>query len=79
MKGQMSIFDILPEKQINKKNECLGEPCMYCDVEWGSIICFMRRGYIWDRVNRFAKDDNGKPLRISREKRECKKLYEGET
>lgn len=77
MEEQMSIFDI-PEKKINEKNECLGEPCMYCDVEWGSIICFQRRGYIRDRVNRFAKGEDGKYLRISMEKRECKKVYEDE-
>lgn len=79
MDGQMSIFDMLPEKKINERNECLGEPCMYCDVEWGSIRCFIKRGYIWDRVNRFAKGNDGKPLRKSMESRECKKVYDGET
>lgn len=69
----------IPEKKINENNDCLGEPCIYCDVDWGSIECFIKRGYIWDRVNRFAKGDDGKPLRIALERRECKKLYEGET
>lgn len=79
MDGQISIFDILTERKINEKNECLGEPCMYCDVECGSIICFIRRGYVWDRVNRFAKDDRGKHIRKQIESRECKKVYENET
>lgn len=73
MNGQISIFDILPEKQINRKTASLGEPCMYCDVEWCSLACFIRRGYIWDSVNRFSKDKNGKMLRKSIEKRECRK------
>lgn len=75
MEGQLSVFDFLPQRQVNEKNECLGEPCMYCDVEWCSLICFIRRGYIWDRVNRFAKDENGMKLRKSIENRECKKDY----
>lgn len=75
MNGQMSIFDILPQRKINEKNESLGEPCMYCDVEWGSIICFIRRGYMWDRINRFVKDENGIKVRRSIEHRECKKDY----
>lgn len=73
MNGQMSIFDILPQKQINEKNKSLGEPCVYCDVEWCSLSCFIRRGYIWDKVNRFAKDENGMKLRKSIENRECRK------
>ena len=75
MDGQMSIFDIMPPRKINEHNEGLRGPCMYCDVEWGSITCFIRRGYIWDRVNRFAKDENGVKLRKSIENRECKKDY----
>lgn len=79
MDGQISIFDILSMRKVNKKNECLGEPCMYCDTVWGSLNCFLKRGYIWDKVNRFMKDDNGKCLRRSIEMRECKKIYENET
>lgn len=67
--GQMWLFDMNP---INEKNECLGEPCAHCDVEWCSIKCFIRRGYIWDSVNKFAKDSDGKPLRRNVEQRECK-------
>lgn len=55
MEGQISIFDFLQRREINKKNEFLGEPCMYCDVEWCSLVCFIRRGYIWDPLNRFFK------------------------
>lgn len=68
----------MSKKVREKKNESLGEPCMYCDTVWGSLHCFLKRGYIWDRVNRFAKGDDGKPLRKSMENRECKKVYENE-
>ena len=40
--GQIGLFDAKP---VNEKNECLGEPCMHCDVEWCSAKCFIRRGY----------------------------------
>lgn len=30
---QIGLFDVKP---INEKNECLGEPCKHCDVEWCS-------------------------------------------
>ncbi len=73
MTGQLSLFEFFPQKEINSKNKSLGEPCMYCDVEWCSLVCFLRRGYMWDEVNRFIKGDNGKPLRKSAESRECKK------
>lgn len=29
--GQIGLFDVKP---VNEKNECLGEPCAHCDVEW---------------------------------------------
>lgn len=51
------------EKPVNAKNECLGEPCAYCDVEWCSIACFKRRGYEWDSFHRFIKGSDNKPLR----------------
>ena len=35
----------------------------------GSISCFCRRGYVYDRVHRFARDSDGKLLR--RKEREC--------
>ena len=65
----MIFFETRP---VNEENECLGEPCMYCDVEWCSIVCFIRRGYMWDRVHRFARDGDGKMLRKRMEARECK-------
>lgn len=67
--GQIGLFDTNP---INEENECLGEPCAHCDVEWCSITCFIRRGYIWDKVHRFVKDSDGKPLRKGIEQRNCK-------
>lgn len=65
----MIFFETRP---VNEENECLGEPCMYCDVEWCSIACFIRRGYMWDRVHRFARDGDRKMLRNRMENRECK-------
>lgn len=75
IQGQLTIFDYQPKRQINKPNECLGEPCMYCDVEWCSLACLIRRGYIWDRVIGFTRDENGKALRKNIDNRECKKDY----
>lgn len=69
------ILDKLPSKG-REKNQCLGEPCASCDVEWCSLVCFERRGYMWDRYNRFVKDENGNKLRKALKDRECKKDYE---
>ena len=57
--GQIGLFDAKP---VNQKNECLGEPCMHCDVEWCSAKCFIRRGYMWDRIHRFVKGSDGKQI-----------------
>ena len=67
--GQIGLFDAKP---VNKKNECLGEPCMHCDVDWCSVKCFIRRGYIWDSLHRFAKDIDGKPSRRNIARRVCR-------
>lgn len=69
IEGQIGLFDA---KSINEKNESLGEPCMHCDVEWCSIICFIRRGYMWDRIHRFVRGSDGKPLRKHLKDRTCK-------
>lgn len=66
--GQIGLFD----KPINEKNESLGEPCMYCDIEWCSAKCFIRRGYMWDSLHRFVKGSDGKPLRKRLSDRICK-------
>lgn len=71
IKGQISLFDDNP---VNEKNESLGEPCAHCDVEWCSAKCFQRRGYMWDRLHRFVKGDDGKPLRKHLEDRICKEI-----
>lgn len=73
--GQMSIFDYETSEKQNKKNAGLGGQCETCDVEWCSIICFQRRGYIWDRAYRFAKDENGNKIRRAYQQRECKRLF----
>lgn len=67
--GQIGLFDTKP---VNVENECLGEPCAHCDVEWCSIACFKRRGYQWDLLYRFVKGSDNKPLRRNIEKRICK-------
>ena len=67
--GQIGLFDTKP---VNVENECLGEPCAHCDVEWCSIACFKRRGYQWDSFHRFIKGSDNKPLRRNIEKRICK-------
>jgi hypothetical protein len=67
--GQIGLFDVKP---VNEKNECLGEPCAHCDVEWCSVKCFIRRGYIRDMLYGFTKDSEGKPLRRNIESRVCK-------
>ena len=55
--GQIGLFDVKP---VNEKNECLGEPCAHCDVEWCSVKCFIRRGYIRRHALRFYKRQRGK-------------------
>ena len=67
--GQISLFDSRPK---NEKNIGLGEPCESCDIEWCSIKCFIRRGYVWDKLHRFAKRSNGEKLRTDIETRKCK-------
>jgi hypothetical protein len=67
--GQIGLFDVKP---VNEKNECLGEPCAHCDVEWCSVKCFIRCGYIRDMLYGFTKGSGGKPLRRNVESRVCK-------
>lgn len=71
IEGQINLFDIVPR---NEKNSGLGEPCESCDVQWCSAICFIRRGYMWDRLHRFIKNADGKNLRKAVEDRECKEI-----
>lgn len=46
-------------------------PCeRYCDCEWCSMVCFKRRGYIWDKTQHcFLHGEDGLALRTK--KREC--------
>ena len=78
MYEQLNIFDMMETKKRIEENQCLGEPCCSCDVVWCSIQCFIRRGYVWDKVNRFLKKENGEKIRKPLEFRKCKKIYEGE-
>ena len=79
IEGQIGLFDTKP---INEKNQCLGSPCDICDVEWCSVKCFKRRGYVWDRLHRFVKDSTGNPMRRGIDSRICKETrfdFEKET
>jgi len=44
------------------------EPCHRpCDVEWCSLVCFIRRDYMYNGQNRgWIKDENGNVLIKSR-------------
>ncbi len=75
MYEQLSLFDIIQQSKNIEGNQCLGEPCASCNVEFGSSKCFVKRGYMWDPINRFLKNENGKCLRRNLEKRECKKIF----
>ena len=58
----------VPEQEPKK---VLRIPCdRFCDVEWCSMVCFKRRGYIWDKTQHsWIYDKNGKALRTKN--REC--------
>ena len=61
MQGQLELFEQYP----------LRTPCdRHCDCEWCSMVCFKRRGYIWDKTQHsWVYDQNGKALRTKN--REC--------
>lgn len=49
--------------------------CDKCDVDFGSILCFERRGYFYLRARReWLKREDGKPM-ISEKNRICKKRF----
>lgn len=51
--------------------------CDKCDIEFGSITCFERRGYVYDRAHReWIRDESGNQLRSAIDKRECLKEFE---
>lgn len=48
------------------RNPCERE----CECEWCSMICFLKRGYIWDKKEHsWVYDSNGQALRSKT--REC--------
>lgn len=53
------------------KKMILRSPCdRYCDCEWCSMVCFKRRGYIWDETQHsFLHGEDGYALRTK--KRAC--------
>ena len=61
------------------KKMVLRTPCdRYCDCEWCSMECFLRRGYIWDKNQHcFLHNENGKAQRTK--KKECDWEPENET
>lgn len=65
--GQMSIYDFVPDPEA----EPLREPCKrHCAVEWGSLKCFLMRGYVRDKsTEKWARGTDGKILRTKN--RDC--------
>lgn len=61
IKGQINMFDAFPVRI----------PCNRpCNVEWCSMVCFKRRGYIWDKAaHSWVYGENGIALRTKA--REC--------
>ena len=58
---QISIDEWLQSQEPKKD---LREPCgRFCEVEWCSLQCFFKRGYIRDpSTQKWARDDNGNCL-----------------
>lgn len=62
--GQLSLFDIPMEPP--QPIRC---PCgKRCEVEWGSLSCFLKRGYI-RHEGKWVRNDKGDVLRLKN--REC--------
>ena len=56
---QISIWDLLDEPKKELRESC----GRYCEVEWGSLNCFFKRGYIRDpSTQKWARDENGNCL-----------------
>jgi hypothetical protein len=60
------------------KKMLLRTPCdRYCDCEWCSMMCFIKRGYIWDRTaHSFVYGEDGRAMRTK--KRACDWNPEGQ-
>lgn len=68
---------IVDYRQIRTCNDDLEwqEPChMYCDCAWGSLICFLKRGYM-RHDGKWLRDDNNN-IMIARQK-ECEWVPKG--
>lgn len=57
IQGQLELFKQYP----------LRMPCeRHCDCEWCSFLCFLRRGYIWDRSQHdWCRNEKGEALRTN--------------
>ena len=76
MDEQMSIFDYGVAESEQKQDDY---PCPSCDVAFGSLECFRRRGYFWNKYDRkWLRDRYGNLLRIGEDKRECKYEHQEE-
>lgn len=54
------------------KKMILRAPCdRYCDCEWCSMVCFKRRGYIWDKAQHSFLHSKETGLALRTKKREC--------
>lgn len=66
MEGQIIIFDLQCEDEMEVQMPCNRK----CSCAFGSILCFEKRGQMYDRIHReWCKDDSGKPL--VRDTKEC--------
>lgn len=86
LEGQFSIFDYAEPKEEPEPTEPQVEgsrdysikptykhPCDSCDIAFGSKVCFLRRGYMWNHYDGgWLRDHFGNQLRVGEDKRECK-------
>lgn len=84
---QLSLFDLdfgeAPEHKSKKQYKCEASAMheKTCDCQFGSLNCFIKRGYMYDpqhappRKN-FLQDEKGRKIREPLRKRECKLLLD---
>ena len=62
--GQISLFDLPTEPTKPIQIPCNRE----CEYEWGSLECFLKRGYI-RHDGKWVRNSDGEPLRLKN--KEC--------
>lgn len=62
-----------PQKKLHEDIRQSIITCQDCDVEFGSLTCFERRGFMYDRAHReWIRNEAGQQLRTEYDKRACK-------